>query len=122
MSGDSKEITDFLIKAKRATYAGKGAETVPTRPKSQDLVYREGDFMYYAGRVTGENFSGDFLKAALFNVPAEKPFRGPEEYSDGDYCYRCAVSGDFGWFCGSETICFKGQVIYECSFHGGIIL
>ncbi len=149
MSDGSKEITDFLIRAKRATYAGKGAETVSTRPKSHDLVYREGDFMYYdtylggsnfageealwicgeprwcmnyAGRVTGENFSGDFLKAALFNVPAEKPFRGPEEYSDGDYCYRCAVSGDFDWFCGSETICFKGKVIYECSFHGGIIL
>ena len=86
-----KRIVEFLIRAKQATYAGKGAETAPSRVKSHDLEYREGDFLYYdtylggdrfageealwisgipywsmnyAGRVTGENFSGDFLKAA----------------------------------------------------------
>ena len=28
-----KRITDFLIRAKQATYAGKGAETDPSREK-----------------------------------------------------------------------------------------
>ena len=36
--------------------------------------------MNYVGRVIGENFSGDFLKEVLMQVPAELPFRGPEIY------------------------------------------
>ncbi len=95
-----KVIVDFLIRAKRATYAGKGAETAPSRPGSHDLVYREGELMYYdtylgglrfageealwisgapywsmnyAGRVTGAPFSGDFLKEALLHVPGACP-------------------------------------------------
>ncbi len=40
--------------------------------------------MNYIGRVTGDNFSGDFLKEALLRVPEDKPFRGPEDYTNGD--------------------------------------
>ena len=143
-----ESIIDFLIKAKRATYAGKGAETSPSRMRSHDLIYRDGEMTYYdtylggerfageealwiadkpfwamnyIGRVTGENFSGDFLKAALLQVPFEMPYRGPAAYSDGDYSYKCAVQGGFDWFQGKETICFKGNEIYECFFHGGTI-
>jgi len=142
------EIIQFLIRAKCATYAGKGAETAPSRPSSHDLEYREGDLMYldtflggerfageealwtgdvpywsmnYVGRVTGTPFSGDFLKEALLRVPFEKPFRGPQEYSDGDYTYKCEVSGDFEWFQGYETIEYRGAVIYDCYFHGSTI-
>ena len=41
-----KRIIEFLIRAKKATYAGKGAETASSRPESHDLVYREDDLMY----------------------------------------------------------------------------
>lgn len=143
-----KSVVDFLIEAKRATYAGKGAETSSSRMKSHDLIYRDGELTYYdtylggerfageealwiadkpywamnyIGRVTGENFSGDFLKAALLQVPFEMPYRGPVAYSDGDYSYECSVQGVFDWFQGKETICFKGNEIYECYFHGGTI-
>ncbi len=143
-----KQIVEFLIRAKQATYAGKGAETVSSREKSHDLVYRDGEHMYYdtylggerfageealwisgvpcwsmnyAGRVTGENFSGDFLKAALLRVPEENPYRGPREYRKGDYVYRCETDGSFGWFQGTETIEYRGAQIYECRFHGGMI-
>ena len=143
-----KRIIDFLIRAKQATYAGKGAETDPTRPASHDLVFHEGDLMYYdtylggdrfageealwisgipcwsmnyAGRVIGENFSGDFLKEALLHVPEDEPYRGPRLYSDGDYTYECSTEGSFDWFQGRETICLKGVPIYECFFHGGMI-
>lgn len=146
---DKDRIIEFLIKAKRATYAGKGAETESSRPRSHDLTYSDGDYMYYdtylggemfvgeealwiagepywsmnyAGRVTGENFSGDFLKEALLRVPCENPFRGPEEYSCGDYLYKCEVDGDFQWFQGHERILFKGEEIYDCYFHGSIIV
>ena len=142
------ELIAFLIRAKKATYAGKGAETAPSRPGAHDLVYREGSRMYYdsylggekfageealwvdgvpcwsmnyAGRVTGAPFSGDFLKAALLRVPAELPFRGPAGFSEGDYSYACEVNGCFSWFQGKETICLQGREIYECYFHGGQI-
>ncbi|MBO4478005.1 MAG: hypothetical protein J5757_06720 [Lachnospiraceae bacterium] len=143
-----QKIIEFLIRAKQATYAGKGAETTSTRPGSHDLIYREGDWMYYdtylgggkfageeaiwirevpvwsmnyVGRVTGANFSGDFLKEALLRVPFNKPYRGPAQYTNGDYSYECEVSGEFDWFQGTELIRYKGEVIYECCFHGGLI-
>ena len=143
-----RETVEFLIRAKRATYAGKGAETAPSRPGSHDLAYREGNRMYYdtylggdrfageealwisdapywsmnyAGRVTGDGFSGDFLKEALLRVPEEEPFRGPREYADGEYAYHCEIEGSFDWFQGKETIDRRGEQIYECFFHGGLI-
>ena len=143
-----KQTMEFLIRAKRATYAGKGAETTSSRPGSHDLVYREGEYLYYdtylggerfageealwisgvpywsmnyAGRVTGNNFSGDFLKEALLRVPEDMPYRGPERYEDGGYDYTCFVTGDPEWFRGEERICFQGREIYECFFHGGRI-
>ena len=54
-----KRIVDFLIRAKRATYAGKGAETKPSRTGSHDLVYRERDLMYYDTYLGGEKFAGE---------------------------------------------------------------
>ena len=143
-----KELVDFLIRAKQATYAGKGAETASSRVKSHDLIYREGDYMYYdtylggdkfageealwiseipywsmnyVGRVIGEKFSGDFLKEALLQVPEDKPFRGPDEFTDSDYTYKCDIDGDYEWFRGKEIISYQGTLIYECYFHGGII-
>ena len=141
-------LVEFLIRAKKATYAGKGAETISSREKSHDLTYRDGDYMYYdtylgsvrfageealwikntpfwsmnyIGRVIGSPFSGDFLKEALLRVPEDKPFRGPETYSYGDYTYHCKTEGTFEWFHGKETICYKGSQIYECIFHGGLV-
>ncbi len=143
-----QRIVAFLIRAKQKTYAGKGAETDSSRPGSHDLIWQEDDLMYYdtylggeqfageealwidgvpywsmnyMGRVTGENFSGDFLKEALRHVPADKPWRGPESYRSGDYLYTMESTGDAGWFQGRETICCQGREIYECFFHGGII-
>ncbi len=143
-----KKIVDFLIRAKRATYAGKGAETAPSRIGSHDLVYREGYLMYYdtylggekfageealwiagapawsmnyAGRVTGAPFSGDFLKEALLHVPQDAPYRGPAHYENGDYAYTCSIEGGFDWFQGKESITYQSRPIYECYFHGGMI-
>ena len=77
--------------------------------------------MNYVGRVIGENFSGDFLKEVLMQVPAELPFRGPEIYTKGDYHYHCKVDGEFVWFQGYEEIFYMDEKIYECYFHGGAI-
>ena len=141
-------LVDFLLRAKRATYAGKGPEAASSRPLSHDLHYAEGDLAYidsylggerfageeavwregtpvwgmnYVGRVTGEGFSGDFLKAALQHGTPDLPYRGPKEYREGDYAYHCSVTGEFAWFRGTETITCRGRTVYECLFHGGSI-
>ena len=143
-----QSIVSFLIRAKQATYAGKGAETASSRTGSHDLVYRENNLMYYdtylggdrfageealwisdvpywsmnyIGRVTGSPFSGDFLKEALLHVPEDKPYRGPEKYVNGDYTNSCLAEGDYDWFQGRETISYRGNPIYECVYHGGLI-
>lgn len=142
------KLVEFLIRAKKATYAGKGPETAPSRPASHDLQYSEGDLLYidtylggekfsgeeavwsggkpvwamnYCGRIVAEGFSGDFLKEALTNVPFDMPYRGPAEYSNGNYLYKCTVTGDFHWFNGYEEIYNDGVKTYECVFHGGDI-
>ena len=143
-----KNIVDFLIKAKRVTYAGKGAETESSRPNSHDLQYVEGKLKYidtylgglkfagqealwkenipfwsmnYTGKVIGNNFFGDFLKEALLNVTEEYPFRGPLHYKNVNYTYLCKIEGDFNWFNGNEEIYYKAEKVYECIFHGGCV-
>ena len=103
-----REWLAFLLRAKRATYAGKGPE---------EPVWA----MNYAGWVTGGPFSGDFLKEALKRGTPEAPYRGPESYTEGPYTYRCSVSGAPEWFQGRETISRQGRMIYECFFHGGLL-
>lgn len=145
---EQSDLVSFLIRAKQKTYAGHGAEVAPSRPASHDLRYEKGNLLYidtflggekftgeealwkdgiplwsmnYSGRVTGENFSGDFLKEALFNVPASAPYRGPAIYKNGDYSYHCKVDGSFEWFQGYEEIFYLDKKIYELYFHGGIV-
>lgn len=141
-----RSIIPFLLRAKKATYAGHGNETESTRPASHDLMYEEDKFFYYdtylggerfcgeeavwietkpvwsmnyVGRVIGSGFSGDFLKEALSLASEESPYRGPAEYSEGEFLYRCEVTGDFDWFQGYEEIFRLGEKIYECYYHGG---
>jgi hypothetical protein len=142
------QIIDFLIKAKRATYAGNGPQIASSRPKSRDLTYSEGALKYidtylgaenfageealwenegpfwamnYCGRVISSVFEGDFLKEALYHVPKELPFRGPREFKRGNLTYKCTINGDFEWFNGFEEIYCGQTKVYECIFHGGLL-
>ena len=142
------ELVRFLIAAKQHTYAGKGGETESARPEAHDLAFRADDYLYldtylggerfageeavwlleqpvyamnYCGRVLHDSFSGDFLKAALYHVPEDMPFRGPEWYQEGDYLYHCSCEGDLDWFQGYEEIYREDTKVYECHFHGGSI-
>jgi len=143
-----KPLIDFLIRAKKVTYAGKGAESTPSRPNSHDFEYTEESLTYrdtylggakfageeaiwkkdvpvwamnYVGRTLDEKFSGDFLKEALLLVTSELPFRGPKQFKNGDYTYTCTINGGFHWFNGVEEIHHKDTKVYECLFHGGDI-
>lgn len=143
-----ENIINFLIRAKKATWAGNGVQAPSCRPNSKDFQYQESDFAYYdtylgGERFTGEeavwhsgtpcwamnytgrqldsSFSSDFLKEALLQVSPEMPYRGPAEYQRDGFTYRCSVKGDFEWFYGYEEILFHGQTVYDCAFHGGIV-
>ncbi len=140
---------EFLITAKQNTYAGEGPLTRSTRQGSIDLTYAEGQFLYHDSYLGSSNFIGEeavwyagsaiwgmnyygtmivdkspegfnkFLKSALLSVPQEMPFRGPEEMINGDFCYSCSVDGAINWFSGKEFVFYKGQKIYQLTFHGG---
>ena len=85
-------------------------------------VHAEGTDKYNRLTVgTTTPFSGNFLKEALLHVPEDKPYRGPEKYVNGDYTYSCSAEGDYNWFQGRETISYRGEQIYECVYHGGLI-
>lgn len=143
-----EEIINFLIRAKKSTYAGKGKEAKPSRPNSHDFEYLEGDLKYidtylggerfvgeealwkndvpfwsmnYSGRILNDEFSGNFLKEALRLVEKENPYRGPIIYQKGQYKYHCIINGDFKWFQGYEEIYFNNNKTYECYFHGGTL-
>lgn len=138
----------FLLRAKRATYAGKGPQIQPSRPQSHDLAYAEDPLSYldsfvggarfageevlyaagqpiwamnYLGRVLGEGFDDDFFKAALLLGTIEAPWRGPASYERGALRYQCNSEGDVSWFYGYEFIERDGVRVYECAFHGGMV-
>ena len=140
---------EFLLRAKRATYAGHGPEVSPSRPASHDLQYVEGSYRYidtylgssrfagqeavwhkalpiwamnYVGRVLSEGFSGEFLKEALRAAPREAPYRGPQAYASGPYLYKCTVEGGIDWFYGYEEMFYHETLVYECAFHGGAVV
>ncbi len=142
------KIIEFLIKAKKATYAGYGSETTPSRLNSHDLEFREGELYYldtylggsnfageeavweknlpiwsmnYCGRILAPGFDGDFLKEALTHVSSELPYRGPASYQKEQLIYNCSIEGDFDWFNGYEAIYYEELKVYECYFHGGKI-
>lgn len=60
-----------------------------------------------------------FLQQAMRQVKAERPFRGPESFRDGDWAYRDASQGSLERFSGEENIFFQGRLVYRLLYHGG---
>ena len=145
---DIMELIAFRLEANINTYAAYMNETDATRFDSHDFSYSNGSYTYhdtyvggeqfageeaiwyegkaqyamnYAGRVLGQQFSGDFLKEALRKADRNMPYRGPEYYQSGEYIYRCNVVGDIIWFQGYEEIYCNNEKVYECYFHGGLM-
>lgn len=62
-----------------------------------------------------------FLKKVLSQVDVEAPFRGPEEYTEGDWQYERYDSGNVYQFNGEERISINGDCVYFLYYHGGSI-
>ena len=146
---ETNEVIEFLINAKKNTYAGNNSiEQISTRPKSHDLKYEDGKYKYidtylggerfigeeavfidnepiwamnYNGIEINEFFSSSFLKQALLTVSPKLPYREQRKFQNGDYLYVCDVNGEFDYFSGKEIIYFQDEKVYECNFFGGIV-
>jgi len=62
-----------------------------------------------------------FLKKALMNVDEKMPFRGPKEFSEGDFKYTFEMDGDYDYFKGQERIFYKGESVFFQNVMGSLI-
>ncbi len=81
--------------------------------------------MLYYGRITDASVESGliykFLREALRLVPNDKPYRGPDEYVNGDFRYINKVAGDVDEFYGQEAILHNGAKIYHATYFGGYV-
>lgn len=54
-------------------------------------------------------------------VSADRPFRGPESFTEGDWVYQDSHQGSLDRFEGEETISFANRVVYRLTYSGGSI-
>ncbi len=143
------QFVQFLLDAKKNTYAGDGKLSAPSRPASKDLSFQQGDYLYldtylgsldfigeeavwhrqqpiwamnYYGKMMADEVPDGFshcLKSALLKAPVEAPYRGPAHFQDGRFDYICQWEGNLDQFEGSEQILVDGKEIYRLVFHGG---
>ena len=147
--GDLIKFTDFIIEAKRNTYASNAKKDKPLRPNSTDYSYKKYNYYYHDSYIGNKNFIGEelvwkdekvywgmnykgellvneapsgfnkFLKKTLQNVSEKSPFRGPKYFEDGAFTYTCTWDGEIDSFHGKESISHCGEEIYTLYFHGG---
>ncbi len=62
-----------------------------------------------------------FLKTVMQKITEEQPFRGPDNFQDGDFKYFNRSKGYIKLFKGEELIKYKGREVYKLHYHGGKI-
>ncbi|MFW6282433.1 MAG: DUF5680 domain-containing protein [Minisyncoccales bacterium] len=146
-----KIFKEFLIKAKKETYANIKSKKKKLKDKSKELTFSEKDFIYRDRYFGGNPFSGEevifkkktpiwimnyygkadskissikiynFLKKALSNINEEIPFRGPKKFNSEKWKYINKLKGTINFFQGKELIYFKNKLVYICYYHGGLL-
>jgi hypothetical protein len=61
------------------------------------------------------------LRGALKQMPADYPFRGPNEYKEGEYTYTNSWEGEVDRFAGEEQIKLGEKLIYKANYMGGLV-
>lgn len=51
-------LTEFIVKAKAATYVGNGKPSLSYRPGAHDLQFHDGEFVYLDSYFGGQDFIG----------------------------------------------------------------
>jgi hypothetical protein len=82
--------------------------------------------MNYYGEIISEVVPAkkiyQFLQEALKKITENKPFRGPDNFKQGDFEYFNKVEGVVENFNGEEKIFYKKQLIYQLNYNGGLIM
>ncbi len=65
-----------------------------------------------------------FLKKAMSAGDKASSFqpRGPKTFTDGDWSYQSKLEGDIVKFEGSESISYKGEIVFTHNFIGGLVV
>lgn len=94
----------------------------------EELVWKGEEILWgmnYFGEITSKEVSSEklynFLKTALKRVTEDLPFRGPNEFKEGDFSYQNNVEGDVLSFSGKEIIYYEDEMVYCLHYHGGMI-
>ncbi len=84
--------------------------------------------MSYQGRPIGDQDNDffqieafPFLRKALMGFKDELPFRGPKEFSQGDFRYSFEMDGGYDYFKGEEQILYRGTRIFLQHVMGSLI-
>lgn len=95
----------------------------------EEIVWESGKAVWgmnYYGKIISKITSAksvyQFLQEALKKVAGDKPFRGPNNFEQGDFEYFNKTEGTLENFQGEETIFYKKQLIYQLKYHGGLIM
>lgn len=74
--------------------------------------------------VAFANETFGFLKKAFLAADKESVFqpRGPLDFQDGGWKYRCEVEGDIRKFSGHEFISQDGDTVFIHDFVGGVVI
>ena len=71
--------------------------------------------------VSGLNKAYGILMNALKLIPEDNPYRGPQEYQEGNLTYKNSFNGQIDSFTGEEFITEDGKIIYQAKYMGGFV-
>lgn len=94
----------------------------------EEVISKDGKaawVMNYYGQTLSDTIDPrklyDFLQVALRQVTSDRPYRGPEEFTQNDLRYQNQSRGSVESFSGTETIQYQNTKVYELSYHGGLV-
>lgn len=91
------------------------------------IVFYEGKpywtMVYYGWVAEGVESNPVYgvLRNALMQMPEDYPFRGPNEYKEGEFTYINSWKGKVERFSGEEQITQSGKLIYKANYLGGFV-
>ena len=148
---DFDALNRFLLEANRAGYAsGEARQWINEADCSTSIVYQSGAWKMHDNFFGGEPYGGrlvvfyedrpvwmmvyygwseaedigpiyEFLRDALKEMPEANPYRGPEQFADGNKVYGNQWQGSIERFSHEESISFDGKEVYRGTYLGGMV-